>query len=225
MGTVTECGPVHIDAGGVMIDGDLAVPVGAEGLVIFVHGSGSGRFSRRNRVVAERLHHDGLATLLLDLLTRDEGSRDRETAEFRFDVPLLTARVVAAVEWAVLHPSTAGFPIGLFCASTGAGAALKAAATRPASIRAIVSRGGRPDFAGRALCMVKAPTLLIVGSRDYGVLEANRRASDQLVCERQLEIIPGATHLFEEPGALEEVARLAAGWFTYYFSGCAARSA
>jgi dienelactone hydrolase len=217
--------PVQISAGRATLEGDLTVPSGANGLVIFVPGSGSGRLSRRNALVAERLQREGLATLLLDLLTREEDSRDRETAEFRFDVPLLSARVIAAVEWAVRFPSTAGLPIGLFSASTGAGAALSAAASRPGVIRAIVSRGGRPDFAGRRLGMVKAATLLIVGGRDHRVLLVNRQACDQLVCERHLEIIQGATHLFDEPGALDEVARLAGAWFTHCLSGLAVRSA
>ena len=193
--------------------------------MIFVHGSGSSRLSRRNRAVAEWFQQDGLATLLLDLLTAEEDTLDRVTAELRFDVPLLTARVTAAVTWARRYPSTSGLAIGLFGASTGAGAALRAAAARADAIGAVVSRGGRPDFAGRALRLVKAPTLLIVGGKDRQVLEVNREARGQLAGERHLEIIPGATHLFEEAGALEEVARLASAWFTRHLTGRIARSA
>lgn len=225
METARESVRVRIDTERTTLDGDLAVPSHARGLVIFVHGSGSRGSSRRNRAVAERLRQDGLATLLLDLLTPEEHVFDRATAELRFDVPLLTARVLAATAWALRYPSTAGLPIGLFGASTGAGPALKAAAARPDAIRAVVSRGGRPDFAGRALRAVKAPTLLIVGGHDRQLLEVNRQAYDQLDCERHLEIIPGATHLFEEPGAIEEVARLAAAWFTWHLTERVARSA
>ena len=164
MRAIIESVPVRIDAQRVTLDGDLAVPAGAQGLVIFVHGSGSSRLSRRNRAVAEWFQQDGLATLLLDLLTHEEDTLDRATAVLRFDVPLLTARVIAAATWARRYPSTSGLAIGLFGASTGAGAALRAAA-RADSIGAVVSRGGRPDFAGRALRLVKAPTLLIVGGR------------------------------------------------------------
>ena len=225
MRAIIESVPVRIDAQRVTLDGDLAVPAGAQGLVIFVHGSGSSRLSRRNQTVAEWFQQDGLATLLLDLLTHEEDTFDRATAVLRFDVPLLTARVTAAVTWALRYPSTSSLAIGLFGASTGAGAALRAAAARADAIGAVVSRGGRPDFAGRALRLVKAPTLLIVGGRDRQVLEVNRRAYDQLTCERHLEIVPSATHLFNEPGALEEAARLASAWFTSHLTGHIARSA
>lgn len=219
MGTSTHSNPVHIVSDGSRIVGDLAIPAGAAGLVIFAHGSGSSRHSRRNRAVGEALQEAGLATLLLDLLTAEEEAIDINTAEFRFDIELLATRVAAAMDWAARQPETAGLRIGLFGASTGAAAALVAAAARPAAVRAIVSRGGRPDLAGRSLRAVTAPTLLIVGGADYEVIELNRKAYDQLTCERHLEIVPGATHLFEEPGTLEEVARLAGAWFSHHLAG------
>jgi dienelactone hydrolase len=211
--------PVQIGIEGGWVDGDLVMPPGASGLVIFAHGSGSGRHSRRNRAVAERLQRAGLATLLLDLLTPTEETIDVATAEFRFDVGLLAERVIAAIDWAQRNPETSALRIGLFGASTGAAAALMAAAARPDTVGAVVSRGGRPDLAGRALRVVRSPTLLIVGGADHHVIALNRLACDELGCERHLEIVPGASHLFEERGALEEVAQLAAAWFTHHLAG------
>jgi putative phosphoribosyl transferase len=210
---------VQIAIEGGWVDGDLVVPHGASGLVIFAHGSGSGRHSRRNRAVAESLQRAGLATLLLDLLTPAEETLDVATAEFRFDVGLLAGRVVAAIDWAQRHPETSALRIGLFGASTGAAAALIAAAARAETVGAVVSRGGRPDLAGRALRAVRSPALLIVGGADHQVIALNRLACDDLACERHLEIVPGASHLFEERGALEEVAQLAAAWFSHHLSG------
>jgi putative phosphoribosyl transferase len=208
--------PVRLDAHGAIVNGDLSIPADSRGLVVFAHGSGSSRHSRRNRAVADVLVHAKLATLLLDLLTREEEQTDIVTAELRFDIPLLADRVVAAIDWAQDHPPTTSLPIGLFGASTGAAAALIAAARRPPAARAVVSRGGRPDLAGTALDVVKAPTLLIVGGRDDVVIELNERAFARLKEPKQLKIVPGATHLFEEPGALEQVSRLAAEWFVQY---------
>src|SRR5438105_2497484 len=196
------------------LDADLTVPSHAVGTVVFAHGSGSGRHSRRNRMVAAVLQEHHLATLLLDLLTPSEEQADLRTGHLRFDIDLLAARLEGAAAWCVDHPALAGLPIGYFGASTGGAAALVAAAERPEPIRAVVSRGGRPDLAGAALARVEAPTLLIVGGADRQVLELNRHARAQLRTEAALEIVPGATHLFEEPGALEAVARLAAEWFT-----------
>lgn len=204
--------PVVIDSAGVELSGDLAVPGDARGIVVFAHGSGSSRHSTRNRAVAEVLQDNGFATLLLDLLTEDEERADRYTGELRFDIPLLADRVVTAVEQIGQHAVVRGLPVGLFGASTGAAAALIAAA-REKSVRAVVSRGGRPDLASGALKEVRAPTLLIVGGVDHPVLELNRLAAGQLVAPNRVEIVAGATHLFEEPGTLAEVARLAAAWF------------
>lgn len=195
------------------LPGDLVVPPNATGIVLFAHGSGSSRMSPRNRYVAAMLHEGGLGTLLMDLLTPNEEEVDELTREFRFDIGLLARRLVRAAEWLSEQPSTGALDIGCFGASTGGGAALVAAAERPELIRAVVSRGGRPDLAGPALSRVKAPTLLIVGGRDREVIEMNRAAFDQLGCEKRLEIVPAATHLFEEPGTLDEVARLARDWF------------
>jgi pimeloyl-ACP methyl ester carboxylesterase len=181
--------------------------------VVFAHGSGSSRHSPRNRAVAAMLREGGLATLLVDLLTPEEGAVDEETGRLRFDIDLLAERLVDATDWIGGIEETRGLGVGYFGASTGGGAALVAAARRPNSVRAVVSRGGRPDLAGAALARVRAPTLLIVGGHDPVVLELNREAFDRLRCEKELEIVPGATHLFEEPGALEEVARLARDWF------------
>jgi dienelactone hydrolase len=192
--------------------GTLTVPADARGLVLFAHGSGSGRFSPRNRQVASGLQDAGLATLLLDLLLAEEDARDRHTGEYRFDVHLLGRRLAVATRWAMGEPDLGRFPVGYFGASTGAAAALIAAADEPA-IAAIVSRGGRPDLAGDALVRVVAPTLLIVGGADTVVLEINRRALRELGSSaKELAIVPRATHLFEEAGALEEVTRLAADW-------------
>jgi putative phosphoribosyl transferase len=199
-----------LDLGGVVLAGDLTVPQRPAGLVIFAHGSGSSRLSPRNREVAETLHDAGLATLLFDLLTDEEG-RHRERV---FDIPLLARRLEGATRWAIAEPDTRGLPVGYFGASTGAAAALRAAAAAHDVIGAVVSRGGRPDLAADRLPLVSAPTLLLVGSRDPEVLELNRRAAAMLRCEHQLTVIEGATHLFGEPGTLEEVARLAAEWFT-----------
>jgi putative phosphoribosyl transferase len=205
---------VRLRAGTAELVGDLVVPAGAAGVVLFAHGSGSSRHSPRNRLVAGALRRVGLATLLLDLLTPAEEERDRVTAELRFDVALLAERLIAATDLLLAEPATAGLPLGLFGASTGAGAALIAAAERPETVAAVVSRGGRPDLAGEHLGRVRAPTLLIVGGRDQLVLELNRQAQARLAAPSRLEVVPGATHLFEEPGALEQVARLAAAWFT-----------
>lgn len=200
---------VALGLGPVSIGGSLTLPDRAYGLVVFAHGSGSSRFSPRNLHVAETLNDAGLGTLLIDLLTEREEAIDVRTAELRFDIPLLAGRVTGAVDWAAGRE----LPIGVFGASTGAAAALVAAAERPELVEAVVSRGGRPDLAGRALPRVEAPTLLIVGGNDRVVLDLNRRAMERMAAEARLEVIPGASHLFEEPGALEEVARLARDWF------------
>jgi putative phosphoribosyl transferase len=207
---------VHIPVDAVRIEGMLALPPKAQGLVLFAHGSGSSRNSPRNKFVAHELHAQHLGTLLLDLLTVSE-DLDYQT---RFDMPLLTHRLLAATRWALLDPVTQHLPLGYFGASTGAAAALQAAAAIGAEIRAVVSRGGRPDMAGaHDLSHVQAHTLLLVGGNDVDVLELNRAAYARLKCEKELSIIPGATHLFEEPGALEEVARLAAAWFRHHLRG------
>jgi putative phosphoribosyl transferase len=207
---------VRIPSGSVQLEGDLRIPPQASGVVVFAHGSGSSRLSPRNRFVAGVLEHAGLATLLMDLLTRDEEAVDQLTGQLRFDIELLAERLVAATDWLSQQSGTQHLPAGYFGASTGAAAALVAAAERPELVQAVVSRGGRPDLAGPALSRVRAPTLLIVGSRDELVLELNRAALEQLSGEKRLEIVPGATHLFEEPGALEDVARLARAWFVQY---------
>jgi putative phosphoribosyl transferase len=205
--------PVRLDLVDVALNGDLGLPPDARGLVIFAHGSGSSRHSPRNRAVAEVLQQGRLGTLLLDLLTKQEDRADTATAEFRFDIALLAARLVGAIDWAQALPQTSPLPIGLFGASTGAAAALIAAARRPSVVRAVVSRGGRPDLAEQSLDMVAAPTLLIVGGRDDVVIELNKRALARLREPKKLQIVPGATHLFEEPGTLEQVARSALEWF------------
>jgi putative phosphoribosyl transferase len=205
---------VVVHAGGAELSGDLAVPGGARGVVLFAHGSGSSRLSPRNQFVAERLQAGGLATLLIDLLTPDEEAIDQYSRELRFDIALLAGRLTACADWLAADDLTAALSLGLFGASTGAAAALMCAADRPTLVRAVVSRGGRPDLAGAdALAQVVAPTLLIVGGRDEMVLELNRQAQALLRAENRLEVVPGATHLFEEPGALEQVAELAADWF------------
>jgi putative phosphoribosyl transferase len=208
----TTARELAIVIGTITLQGVLRVPRGARGIVLFAHGSGSGRLSPRNTYVAERLSKAGLATLLFDLLTSEEEAIDSMTAEVRFDIPLLTDRLVAATRWTKQHPELQEMAIGYFGASTGAAAALAAAARVP-EIAAIVSRGGRPDLAGSALAKVRAPTLLIVGGSDPEVLALNRSALAQLTCEARLEIVPHATHLFVEPGTLEQVASLAARWF------------
>jgi dienelactone hydrolase len=205
--------PVRIPAGEVTLSGDYVAPVDARGTVLFAHGSGSSRLSPRNRHVAALLRQGGLATVLMDLLTRDEEAVDARTAHLRFDIGFLARRLVAATDWLQAKGETRGLPLGYFGASTGAAAALVAAAERPEVVRAIVSRGGRPDLAGPALARVQAPVLLIVGSLDHPVIRMNQEALAQLGVEATLEIVPGATHLFEEPGTLDEVARLARGWF------------
>lgn len=204
---------------GISLDGSLTVPGHAKGLVVFAHGSGSSRFSRRNRFVAEILNEAGLATLLFDLLTSDEEDIDLRTREFRFDIELLTNRLIGVVDWVGQNVTTAGFSIGLFGASTGAAAALGAAAARVGKVAAVVSRGGRPDLALRHLAKVRAPTLLIVGGEDTVVIGLNQQAASHLQVEHRLEIVPGATHLFEEPGKLEQVAMLTRDWFLHYLSG------
>jgi putative phosphoribosyl transferase len=213
---VSEPGLVRIQAGSVTLEGDLQVPDQATAVVLFAHGSGSGRHSTRNRAVAGELQVAGLATLLIDLLTLAEEAVDQQTAHLRFDIPLLAERLVAATHWLGNEPSTRSFPVGYFGASTGGGAALVAAAALPEKVSAVVSRGGRPDLAGDALPRVRAPTLLIVGGRDLTVLELNRAAMARMRAEVRLEVVPGATHLFEEPGALEVVAHLARDWFLRY---------
>lgn len=210
--TTGEC-PVRIYAAGVMLDGDLCLPPGAQAVVLFAHGSGSSRLSRRNRFVAEELRKAGLGTLLFDLLTKEEERIDVHTAELRFDIGLLARRLMGATDWATSASEAKGHLIGYFGASTGAAAALAAAAERPEVVGAVVSRGGRPDLAGDALPHVKIPTLLIVGGRDTQVIDLNKQAMTRLPAEVKLEIVPGATHLFEEPGTLAKVARLATGWF------------
>jgi dienelactone hydrolase len=204
---------VAVTLQGIRLQGLLRLPPGATGIVLFAHGSGSGRLSPRNNYVAEQLGAAGLATLLFDLLTEQEEEIDAVTAELRFDIPLLTGRLAAVTEWALKQPELGKLAIGYFGASTGAAAALAAAAQVPA-VAAVVSRGGRPDLAGEALPRVCAATLLIVGGDDHQVLELNRQALARLRCEAKLEVVPGATHLFEEPGTLEQVAALAANWFT-----------
>lgn len=205
-------GKLHINIGIVSLKGMLKIPKGAKGLVLFAHGSGSGRISPRNNFVARLLQDAGIGTLLIDLLTEEEDAM----YETRFNIPLLTDRLVAISAWLKKNPDTKNLSIGLFGASTGAAAALKVAAKQDIKICAVVSRGGRPDLAGEVLDQVKSPTLLIVGGNDFGVIELNESAYGKLQCEKKLEIVEGATHLFEEPGTLEEVARLATEWFKRY---------
>lgn len=210
---------ITVLAGEIALDGNLAVPDHAGGIVAFAHGSGSSRFSSRNRYVAGVLNQAGLATLLFDLLTAEEEVIDQRTRRLRFDIGLLSRRMIGAVDWLVEQPILQGLPIGLFGASTGAAAALNAAAARPQQVSAVVSRGGRPDLASEALPHVGCPTLLIVGGNDSIVIELNQRAAKELAAPHELHIVPGATHLFEEPGKLEDVARLARDWFLRRFSG------
>jgi len=210
---------VRIPAGAAGLYGDLCVPDRASGLVLFAHGSGSGRHSARNRQVAARLQRSGIATLLFDLLTAQEEQVDVHTREHRFDIPLLTGRMQDATVWAQAQPELHELPTGYFGASTGSAAALIAAARLGHRIKAVVSRGGRPDLAGpAALAAVVAPTLLIVGGADHGVIELNREAFARLQCEKRLTLVPDATHLFEEPGTLEQVADLAAEWFSAHMA-------
>jgi len=205
---------VRIPCQGVWLDGNLALPQNARGIVVFAHGSGSSRLSPRNRFVAQYLQERGLATLLMDLLTREEEDEDSITREWRFDIEVLAKRLVGATDWLGQQGNSQNLPLGYFGASTGAAAALVAAANRPDTVRAVVSRGGRPDLAADSLPLVYSPTLLIVGGHDFGVIALNQQALEQIASEEsRLEIVPNATHLFEEPGALEQVAYLAADWF------------
>jgi putative phosphoribosyl transferase len=207
---------VRVATGRVSLEGDLSVPAHARGVVLFAHGSGSSRFSARNKRVASILQESGFATLLMDLLTPNEDDLDRHSGEYRFDIGRLTERLIGACEWLSADEGTSKLRISLFGASTGGGAALVAAAEIPEQIAAVISRGGRPDLAGEALARVRAPTLLLVGGNDETVLELNREALAQLTAPARLEVIPGATHLFEEPGALDEVARHATAWLETY---------
>lgn len=205
--------PVRVPVGHEWLQGDLGMPSKPQGLVVFAHGSGSSRRSPRNQFVARSLEQHRLATLLIDLLTPDEETIDIRTAEFRFDIDMLAKRLVEIVDWLGHRGETSSLSIGLFGASTGGGAALMAAAARPHHVKAIVSRGGRPDLAGSSLARVEVPTLLIVGGDDAPVIQMNRDAMKQMHAQVKLEIVPGATHLFEEPGTLERVAALAGDWF------------
>jgi len=209
-----EAGLVQISLGKISLTGNLLIPSGAKGIVLFAHGSGSSRHSPRNQFVAEQLKKGNLGTLLIDLLTLDEEKVDDKTRELRFDIGLLAKRLMGITDW--LFKNQQGLKVGYFGASTGAAAALVAAADRP-KVAAVVSRGGRPDLAGPALSKVRAPTLLIVGGNDFEVIDLNRQAYDLLSGTKELAIVPGATHLFEESGALEEVARMAREWFERYF--------
>jgi len=208
--------PVRIPLGHLSLHADLRLPKDAIGLIVFAHGSGSSRKSARNRLVADQLGHHGFATLLLDLLTVEEAVVDDVTAQYRFDIPRLGQRVTGAIDWIVMRPDLKHLPVGLFGASTGAAAALVAAAARPAIVRAVVSRGGRPDLAGDALLTVMAPSLFLVGGDDVEVITLNEAAAERMRGVVEIEIVPGATHLFEEPGTLEHVAASAAAWFESY---------
>ncbi|WP_434346993.1 dienelactone hydrolase family protein [Myxococcus virescens] len=215
---------VEVQVGDVVLGGSLGIPDGARGLVIFAHGSGSSRFSPRNRAVARALRAQGLATLLFDLLSEAEEVEDARTGELRFDIPFLARRLAAVTEWAQRQPALAVLRMGYFGSSTGAAAALVAAALHPDLIHAVVSRGGRPDLAGPVLPRVQAPTLLLVGGQDVGVLELNEASLTRMEGLKGIQIIPGATHLFEEPGALEQVARQAAAWFLRFLGGVGAEA-
>ncbi len=210
--------PATIELGNVVLEGDLAIPEDARGIVIFAHGSGSSRHSSRNRFVAQYLRSGGLGTLLFDLLTAEEERIDSRTGHLRFDIGLLAERLVGAIGWLGGQKDTRGLSVGLFGASTGGGAALVAAAGHPENVGAVVSRGGRPDLAGDDLPRVRAPTLLIVGGRDGQVIQLNEQAMNRMTAPVELVIVPGATHLFEEPGTLDEVARLARSWFIKYLA-------
>jgi putative phosphoribosyl transferase len=209
---------VQIQAGRAVLSGNLHLPKGAAALVLFAHGSGSSRHSPRNQFVARTLNDAGLATLLFDLLTQEEETIDMQTRELRFNIHLLAERLVHATKWAKQQPHTCDLRIGYFGSSTGGAAALVATVDVPQDVGAVVSRGGRPDLADEALPKVQAPTLLIVGSNDDIVIELNEQARDRMHCEVKLEIIPGATHLFEEPGTLEKVAQLASNWFSLHLT-------
>ena len=212
----TEERPVHLSLDSVMLEGDLGIPPGANGIVLFAHGSGSSRLSPRNRYVAQYMQGKGLATLLFDLLTRDEELLDSRTMELRFDIDLLAARLAGGTAWLDSRDETRDLKVGYFGASTGAAAALIAAAEKPDVVSAVVSRGGRPDLAAGALSRVRAPTLFIVGGHDTQVLRLNEKSLEHIKAPKKLEIVPGATHLFEEAGALEVVSRLASEWFLRY---------
>ena len=219
MGRQDSSGPtiaVRVPIANQWLDGNLGMPPQPHGVVLFAHGSGSSRHSPRNQFVARTLERRGFASLLIDLLTPAEEAVDNRTAELRFDIGMLAGRLVAVIDWLHRRPDTASLPIGLFGASTGGGAALMAAAARPQAVAAVVSRGGRPDLAGEALAKVATPTLLIVGGFDTPVIQMNRDAMKQMRGDVKLEIVPGATHLFEEPGTLEQVAELAGNWFARY---------
>jgi putative phosphoribosyl transferase len=207
---------VKIPAGNATIEGSLVIPLGAKGIVLFAHGSGSGRFSPRNQYVAKVLNQAGIATLLIDLLTKQEEEEDLQTGQFRFDINLLAQRLIGATEWLRKNPRTKNLAFGYFGASTGAAAALIAAAKLPEYVKAVVSRGGRPDLALDYIPKVKAPTLFIVGGNDTVVIDMNKKAMKNFSAGKKLEILPGASHLFEETGKLEEVAKLAASWFSKY---------
>src|SRR6266403_1250625 len=215
---------VHIPAGRATLAGNLNIPVNATALALFAHGSGSSRHSPRNQFVARTLNGTGLATLLFDLLTPEEEATDMRTREHRFNIGLLADRLVHATRWAKRQEQTRDLQVGYFGSSTGGAAALVATAEIPQDVRAVVSRGGRPDLAGDALSKIQAPTLLIVGGNDDIVIELNEMARDRIRCEVKLEIVPGATHLFEESGALEKVAKLAADWFVDYLGSNIASS-
>lgn len=204
---------IRLDLPDGSLGGALAIPDAASGVVLFAHGSGSSRHSPRNQYVAEVLQQAGLATLLMDLLTREEDAIDQYTRQYRFDIGLLATRLVGAIDWLQMREETRTLPTGLFGASTGAAAALRAAAVRPEAVRAVVSRGGRPDLAGDDLPRVQAPTLLIVGANDHQVIPLNAAALEQMTCPREMVLVPGATHLFEELGTLSEASRLARNWF------------
>jgi dienelactone hydrolase len=213
MSMAQETQIVSINTADAKLEGNLTFPAHPHGIVLFAHGSGSSRFSSRNRYVAEVLQQGGLATLLFDLLTAEEHTIDEVTRELRFDIPLLSRRLIDTIDWLTTEDGTKSLRIGLFGASTGAAAALIAAAERPQAVMTVVSRGGRPDLARDYLPKVKAPTLLIIGSLDQPVITMNRDAARQMQCEHHIEIVPGATHLFAEPGRLELVAELARNWF------------
>lgn len=210
---------ISVKAGRVVLRGNISIPEGSTGIVIFAHGSGSSRTSTRNQFVARNLNEKGIATLLFDLLTQEEEETDFRNYQLRFDIPLLAQRLVDATDWIISQPECRGMKVGYFGASTGGGAALVAASQRPNLVKAVVSRGGRPDLAGQCLQEIKCPVLLIVGGNDEQVIELNRLAFSELTEEKKLEIVQGATHLFEEKGKLEEVAKLACNWFLKYLGG------
>ena len=213
MRTVSQAQMLRVPVTGATLKADFVAPVGARGVVLFAHGSGSGRHSHRNQFVARTLQESEFATLLMDLLTEEEERIDNQTRELRFDIDLLASRLSSAVKWIAEQPTLKNLPVGLFGASTGAAAAIVAAARHPATVKSVVSRGGRPDLAGDALARVTAPTLLIVGGHDDAVLVLNEQAKAKMPGEVTLKLVPRATHLFEEPGALAQVADYAAAWF------------